>query len=249
MNMPDENTRQAYIDGELSVSEMTEFEKTLSPNELQQLTSEKKFDCAVADQLAQHALCPLEVWERTKALLQSKESSGTEFSEYKKRRSPSMYWGIGSLVAAACFAFLILNFPLSYSPEVGATTVEELAALSETASDQKAVEKLLAEHKLIVTLQSDLGMIAVHDGIDLLGAKKERVAGSNIIELLFACCSKPVKVIMVKRDCHAARLIGRAMGSDGQVQATRIISDDYFAAVVGTHPAHGLLDVFANQHP
>ena len=172
----------------------------------------------------------------------------------KKRKSPSMYWSIGSLVAAACIAFVLIRVGTSVTPSeriwrVKAETVEELASFSQTTSKQEAVEKFLHDHELMVELRTELGMEAVHEPVDLLGAKKENVSGDSLIELLFACCEYPVKVIIVKRDSEVARLIGRAMDSKNEVQATRVINDKYFAAVIGKHPAHGLLDVFAHQHP
>jgi hypothetical protein len=262
MSTPDENTRQAYIDGELSVSEMTDFEKSLSQEELKLLTSEKQFDGVIAEHLAQDATCPLEVWDRTKALLQSNDSSITEFSTLKKRRSPSMYWGIGSLVAAACIAFILINVATKVVPGIDpdsepfriyAESVEELAAQSQTSPTHEAVEGFLGDHDVMVELDPDIRMFFVHYGFGFLGAKQHKISDHKFLELLFACCDHPVKIVVAKRDSDAAKMLGQAVDSSNHIQATKIISDkngaEFLAAVVGKHHAHGFLDIFANQLP
>jgi hypothetical protein len=260
MNMPDEHIRQAYIDGELSVGEMTNYEKTLSPEELKLLTSEKQFDGAVSDHLAQNAACPMEVWERTKALLQSPPSNVTEFAGLKKRRLPSMYWGFGSLVAAACVAFVVVNIAPGITPggddsvkgflSVGAETVGQLAAQAETSPTQDAVEELLHSHEILVQLNEmpELPIYEIHYGMEYLGAKTN-TSVKEVVELLFACCEHPVKVVVAKRDSEAAKIIGQAVASNKEVQGTRIINEEYVAVVVASHPANGFMEVFANQHP
>lgn len=50
--------RQAYLDGELSASEASEFEATLDAAERERLAAEVRFENGLAERLAQDAKCP-----------------------------------------------------------------------------------------------------------------------------------------------------------------------------------------------
>lgn len=260
MNDNREHLWQAYLDGELSVTEMAEFEQSLTPEDQNRLTAEKRFESGLAERLAEDAACPDDVWERTKAILAQAQAlendTVTRFPAGSIRRR-SWMWGAATLTAAACVAFILTIFSPSgtsdTSPVVilAAETVDELAKQSETDHDAESVHQFINEHgyDLDLNREDSLGMAAVHYGIEVVGAREETIKGDPVVEMLFGCCEYPVKVIMAKRDSSAARYIGQAAGAGSDIQATRIINDKYIAAVVGKHPAHGLLDIFANQHP
>lgn len=267
MNEKHEQLWYAYVDGELSVTEMAEFEKSLTPADRDRLAGEMRFENGLSERLNENATCPIKVWERTKALLkqaQAKEKSSTPDNivpmTLEKQEAPrrSLFWGTATIVAAACVALAVMYTPGTMQDEesrvviLAAESVEELAAQSEIGGNIDDLHQYLADHGMELGLNDidSLRIATMHYGIEVLGAMEDMIGSDPVIEMLFSCCNSPVKVIMTKQDSAAAQYIGRAAGrGNTQIQATRIIHGEYLAAVVGTHPAHGLLDIFAGQHP
>ncbi len=265
MNEKHEHLWHAYVDGELSVTEMAEFEKSLKSTDRERLAGEMRFENGLADRLSENAACPKAVWDRTLSLLQEaqeKEAAPDNVVPMRRHEEESSrrpwFWGAASMVAAATVAFAILYTPGSVmdkeSPVVilAAESVDDLAAESEVDGGIDAMNKYLADHGVDLGLNGadSLNMSKVHYGIDILGAKEEMLGGTPVLEMLFSCCDAPVKVVMTKQNSEAARYIGAAVSrGSSEVQATRVIHGGYLVAVVGRHPAHGLLDIFSGQHP
>ena len=256
MSLDREKMWQAYLDGELTVGETAEFEATLSSGERERLAGETQFEAGLAEVLSRDAVCPDEMWQRIQA--QAKAARAPQNAIPMRR----WYWGVtGSVAAAAVVAFFIAFalptlFKLPFDPTdsatlVSASTVEELAALSETAPSLEAVQEYLEGHgiDLFLIRADDLGMAAIHFDIDILGARVEEIDGQEVVSLLFGCCRRPVKVVIAMRGSDAAMLLGEAVGeASSEVQSTRAVGHDRFlAAVVGHHKAVGLLDLFGGQ--
>ena len=236
---------QAYLDGELSVSEAAAFEAELDDEERQLLASEMRFESAFADKLSQNAACPDQVWDRTRALI--------EAQRMPRRSMRRWYYGAATFAAAASIAFMISVFaPVDSSPSsavvMAAQSVEELAATSETPGDRESVHRYLLAHEVRLDLREpmSLHMAGTHPYIELVGARTEMANGEPVVEMLFNCCHQPVKILMVERGTKAALDIGQAAGAGHHVQATRMVGI-YLTAVVSDHRAHGLLDIFEGQ--
>jgi hypothetical protein len=142
----------------------------------------------------------------------------------------------------------LLDDPTDSATLVSAGTVNELAALSETAPSMEAIRKFLEGKgfNLVLVGVGELGMTAIHGEIDVLGAREETVNGKKVVSLLFGCCEMPVKVVIAKRGSEAGKLLGQTVGDmTCEVQSTRAVGDGRFvAAVVGRHSAGGLLELF-----
>ena len=244
---------QAYLDGELSTSEITAFEGTLSPDERDQLAAEVLLERGIGERLSQGAECPEHLWRRVKNEIAGRSGFG--------RRYRRVLWGSASLAAAASIAFVAAIYGpglLRYAPGIpegssavvmAAETIEELQATSTVDPDRDSVQAFLDDHHVDLRLlekANDLPMAAIHHDIIIVGAREITVNGDKTLELLFGCCGRPVKLILAKQGTRAAEIIGAAASKNGQVQNTRHVGD-YFTAVVGGHRAHGLLDIFAGQ--
>lgn len=248
MSMDKEKSWQAYLDGELSAGEASEFEEGLSAEARERVGAEMRFENALADTLGQDAECPDDVWARTRALIAGQEAPRRSVRVAFRR----WYWGAGALAAAATLAFLVslllpVNTPLSPAIVLAAESVEELASYSETAAGLESVQAYLDRQFANVTLSLPAAseMSSAHHSVQLLGARMETSTPEPVVELLFGCCGYPVKVVMAKRGSATAGEIGRAAADgSGQVQATRVVGG-YVTAVVGDHPAHGLLDILS----
>ena len=236
---------QAYLDGELSMSEAAAFEAELDDEERRLLASEMRFESALADKLSQNAACPGQVWDRTRALI--------EAQRMPRRSMRRWYYGAATFAAAASIAFMISVFaPVDSSPSsavvMAAQSVAELAATSETPADRESVHRYLLAHGVQLDLREPMSlyMAGAHPHIELVGARTEMANGEQIVEMLFSCCDKPVKVLMVEQGSKAALDIGQATGAGHQVRATRLVGN-YLTVVVSNHSAHGLLDIFEEQ--
>ena len=249
MSINREHLWQAYLDGELTVIEMSEFEASLDEDARERLAAEMRFEGGLAERLSQDVKCPDEVWERTKALLAGKqEAPAPSFRRW--------YLGVATLATAATLAFMIslsgpVNPDVASALMLAAETVEELAATSETDADADAVRTYLADHNVDLELNpmESLAIASAHHPLEIIGARTYEVNGEPVVEMLFGCCARPVKVMMAAQGSDVAILIGLASAhGNGDVQATRTVGR-YLVAVVSDHPAPGLLDIFADgQH-
>lgn len=250
-NLDHEKLRQAYLDGELSASEISAFEKQLGPGERDELAAEKRLECALADRLGQPVKCPELVWRRTQAKLGGYRGVADRYRRFA--------WGAISLAAAASLAFLVSYLApalVDNGREVEASpalvlrsdSVEDFQRSSMTEPGHKAAAHFLRNHGIDLQVDSEevLPMAAIHHDIWILGARMDRAGQGEAGVILFACCGYPMKITVAERGTPAAKAIGSAAARNSQIQATRLVGG-YIAAVVGDHPAHNLLDIFAGQ--
>ena len=84
--------------------------------------------------------------------------------------------------------------------------------------------------------------------MEVIGVRTNEVNNEPVVEILFGCCGRPVKVMMAAQGSDVATLIGLVSANgNGEVQATRTVGH-YLVAVVSDHPTHGLLDIFVDAH-
>lgn len=249
-----EHLWQAYIDGQLSAAEASEFEESLTPEERELLAADVCFERRLGERLSQPLGIPQDVWDRTLTKLDAAREAE---SPTPTRRVGAWLWGAVSLAAAAMIAFGILgHFPAgdALGPPSIVMAAEDVGALeagAETEATVESVSAFLQARGIAVDLSLDLdGLYAVHaqgHRLRFLGAGSERFGTEDVAELYFDCCSSPEKVLIVKRDSEAAAALKRAFGRNGDVQAIRD-AGDYLVAVVGVHPAHDLLDTVGTSH-
>ena len=244
---------QAYIDGELSAAEMASFESSLSTGEQELLTADVKFERAIVEKLSETDACPDDVWESIKSqLLHSDETNVVDFPAGRSTRS--RWVAAATIAAAACVAFVIYAVTpatpsgLVAPTTVSASTVDELASQSDVAPDRLVIQEFMHDHKVALNLRDEqsLPIAQRHSNIELVGA--HAYPNDDFVEIFAGCCKKPVTIVLARRGTEAAKLLGQSNDKNSQVQATRVVGD-YVAAVVGEHPAYGLLDIFEGQYP
>jgi hypothetical protein len=81
-----------------------------------------------------------------------------------------------------------------------------------------------------------------HTPRELLGMRPAMNGSDNVMEMMFNCCGRPLKVVIAKTGSDTAREIGDLV-AEGKLQSSRRVGD-YVAALVGRHDTHGLLDNF-----
>lgn len=255
MKAKKEHMWQAYIDGELSATEMAAFEETLSASERRLLSSDVQFDRALAERLTEDSCCPADIWARTKALLecQTQNEDTVELPpDNVVPMRPSWFRNIATIAAAAIITLMVSwalpSITGNSAPVILAeTSVDELAANSEVEASAEHIQRYMIKHNYTLQLvaMDKLRIVQVHSDVQLLGAAHNRKG--NVAELYIACCQQPVKIIIAERGTTEAKIIGQAIGQNNDLQSLRLV-DNYVVGVVSKHPADGLLDIFAGQH-
>lgn len=234
----------AYLDGELSAAEAAEFDTSLTPQQKHNLAAEMKFERAIGERLSRGAACPDDLWKKTLAAIDEKTSPVVEFR-------PRRTWMYAVTAMAAALAIgvagLLVNFnaanrgPSILAMEKG-TTIEALQAQAELKGhDTESVNAFFKEHGFNLAMTTADVQIPGdhHTPRVLLGMKPTNYRGDDVMELMFNCCGRPLKVVVAKTGSKTANEIGAAMAA-GQLQESRHVGE-YVAALVGKHEIHGLL--------
>lgn len=248
MDSQHEKMISAYLDGELSAAEAAEFDSTFTVAEKANLSAEMKFERKLAEQLGRGVSCPNDVWQRT---LEAIEQKAAPVEQFRPRRN----WMYAVTAMAAMLAitvaglFVRVNLVSPHPPTVLAiakgTTIAMLEEEAQLRSrDTDSVNAFLKEHGFNIAMTSADVQVPGdhHTPRQLLGLRPAVNRGEDVMELLFNCCGRPLKVVIAKTGTKTAREIGDLM-AEGKLQATRHVGD-YVAALVGRHETYGLLDYF-----
>ena len=192
----------------------------------------------MAETLAAHVPCPETTWKRIE-----REIAGAP----GVRRGRRSFFAVGGLAAAAILAFAVFigggMRPTQASfMELGASGIDEFCQQAHVSGCNEDAQRYLHAHGLLVEVLplADMGDTGPHEPVALLGARTTEYRGEYVGELLYACCGYPVKVIIAREDSEAARLMETAFHEGGLLHSH---SDGaYRTALVGAHPAHGLLE-------
>ena len=241
MSIGNDRVLSAYLDGELSASEASEFDRVLTESERQRLAGEVVLERALADALAKDAACPDVAWDRLRDSIQAQSQRASNGVRGR--------WRGKALLAAA--AVLVVGIAGVFAMVGGERTdflrmtERDVAELKE-ASAVDAVS-LAAVNEYVHARGYGIDVVPIvnsevrHHRRELLGAREHSYRGEKVMELLFDCCGKPLKVVVAARNGSAARHIAEALAR-GEIQASRPVGD-YVAAVVGRHKAVNLLDL------
>lgn len=251
MNAKKEHMWQAYIDGELSATDMATFEETLSASDRRLLSSDVQFDRALSERLSEDACCPADVWARTKALLES-QSADAENDTPDNVVPLNRSW-IRNFVTIAAAAMITLMVSWVIAPGsdhksviFANESVGELAANSAVDASSEQIQQYMQQnnYELRLVALDKLRIVQLHGNVELIGAAHSN--DGELIELYVACCRHPVKIIMAERNTPEAEFIVKSLGKDNDLQATRLVNG-YVVGVVSKHHAVGMLDIFAEQ--
>lgn len=235
----------ASLDGELSAAEAAEFDHSLTPAEKANIAAEMKLERGIADRLSQGGRCPDDVWKRTIAALEQEATP-------MKRVRLAASWRYAITAMAAVLAITVIGAVLRVNqvpqePSILAiekgTTIEQLAALSTLSdTDTESLNAFLQQEGFEIRMTTTDVQIPGdhHTPREFLGARPVTYRGEEVIELLFNCCERPVKIVVARTGSRTAHEIGERL-AEGQIQVSKPVGE-YVAAVVGRHKVIGLLD-------
>lgn len=230
MKKEDDRNWSAYIDGELSVTEVEKFEKMLSEKELQHLNNERAFEECIGNALNDAPSCPENLFPQI-----VKEIAQEDKKSFLKLKL------VAIAAIAACLAALFL-FPSQEQKvelvNIVPSSVEELQSKSLTGNKLDDINKFLAEKHISLELTSVVGG---HHPKTIIGAGMEIVAGEEVVTLLFTCCGRPAKVYLLPKGSKAEKLV---MNDDKDwktgIQAM-VKKGNYRLAVSSPHNSESLL--------
>jgi hypothetical protein len=241
MNKDNDTMWSAYLDGELSTADAAAFDRSLTPDDRVRLANELAFERSLAESLGHGAACPAEVWDRVRAKLEVAGASGGEQPVSRWYWKPAMSLAAVATVVIAISWFAIrvnLEKPVFLAmSEVNVKTMADITDIpSPTLSDLNAY---LEDHNLDVAVTPFHSGRAGHHAVRVLGVKTSTFRNEQVVELLFNCCGKPLRVALVPQGGYSAEAAGKALGN-GLVQETRPVGST-LAVMIGRHPSPDLL--------
>lgn len=246
MSVQREHMWSAYLDGELSASEAAEFDQTLTPAEKDLLQSEVRFERALGDVLSRGGACPEDVWQRTMSAVST--LGGPSSRSTRGRWFGGLAAAAVALICAAGYYQTVLAVPGFL--RMKEDSIEELRAeLIAPSSDVAQVNDFLHNHGVTLTLYPapEGKKFRFHQSPELLGASERSYRGEHVPEILYECCGKPVKLVILPRNSVAADAARKAIKRDAVCEYRTI--GDYIVVVVGTHTSRGILDLLNENGP
>ena len=227
MNKEDDRNWSAYIDGELSVSEVEDFEASLTEEELIHLNNERAFEEKVGSAFKDAPSCPADLLND---VLKEIDNEGKNyFLVYK-------LIGVAAIAALLAFIFLLPKAG-TQGPKVP-MTVAELQKMSLTGDKLDDINSYLSKRNISLELTK---FMPEHHEKTIIGAAVEMIAGEEVVTLMFTCCGRPAKIYLLPKGSDAERLIledDKEWKSSIQAQAKK---GNYRLAVSSPHNSESLL--------
>ena len=227
---------QAYLDGEMSACEASEFEATLTPEQRVRIADELTFETACQARLSEPIACPDALWNSVKADIRTEAAHNTAVIPFIKRGS---VWA--TVGAAAAAVAILLTVQTGNSLEL-MTPPDSVPTTLATGSTLASVNQFLKDSAITLSISNpaDNG-----HPIQFVGARNTLLSNTHVKELYYNCCGKPVRMVVAEKGSAAAENFGRVENADS-IQATRNIGA-YTVALLSTHSAPDLLNVFASN--
>ena len=228
MNKEYDRNWSAYIDGELSASEAEAFESKLSAEELEHLNKEKAFEQSIGDSLSNAPSCPDHLFEDVVKKISAEGG-----------RSGRAYKLLSVAALAACLGLVFLWPAKQLEANNSPMTVAELKSQAITGDHLDDINKFLREKNI------ELELTTVDDGHhhakSIIGAGIEKVAGEEVVTLMFTCCGRPAKVYLLRNGSRAEELmVNDGKAAKGSIQAL-VKKGNYRLAVSSPHDSVSLL--------
>jgi hypothetical protein len=242
----------ANLDGEISPSEATEYDRCLSQDERRQNMDDLRMEAELAEILGVPVQCPDEVW-RT-ALARVKEHEHAARVSAKRRGMRRWFFVIAPAALAATLAVFVFFHSAPTPPPIlkkpvflaiEANDVSGFAARSQITNGVEGARSLVKKRAPSVDLDPKDPFDGAVTPYRLLGAREDAYNGEQVVQLLFDCKGEPAMVVIAREQGAAAKEIANGL-AEGTVSSSRAIGD-VLVAVVGAHAPSGLLSVLSDK--
>lgn len=243
MNKDDKEKRwMAYLDGQLSASEVLDFERGLSARDRARLDGEVRLESAICESFSDGPCCPLALWDNVVARMNQ---------PVQVKAGRWAYWVSRTTVVLAATAAIVFGAPY-YESSMGdrgahagsqvaihETSREEFSRGLEATASMADAEAYLRENNINLRLVSDTEDKSTHrHSLEFLGACRGKCPEGTLYELRFWCCNKPVKILVARRGTAGEQLLKGAFECGDAEKST--VVDDYVTAVIGGHNSPAL---------
>ncbi|GMV99459.1 MAG: hypothetical protein AMXMBFR84_05980 [Candidatus Hydrogenedentota bacterium] len=236
----------AYLDGELSASEASEFDQTLTPAARERLSREMRFEKCIADSLSTGVRCPDDAWQRIS------ESVLAQTPKKAKRKAMDWVWyGVTALAASLAIAVgLEINNWRNTPPDflqLKADRVEDLQLqVAYETSDVEELSRFLKSNNVALSMEDPSVHSPRRHPRIIYGAREATYRGEEVMEVFFECCGQPAKIVVVPKGGAAAQAIGRAV-ANGKVKDAKPVGN-FVAAIVSNHGGSaGMLEMLTPE--
>jgi hypothetical protein len=232
-----ELTRQAYMDGELSVEEVIAFEASCNDAERREVAAEQAFERAFVERVSQDT-CPDALWDDLRSRI-ARESRG-----------PTLGWRLWPILAAAALLTISGLAWMQSKKEVAPSLVADLSkdlheycAGVAVPGDFEKVRSSLTANGFHIKLSAPDP--EAHHAVSLLGVSYHDVEGSRVAELKFSCCQQPVSVFVSDMPAERLAELLQAKDNENRVYNVHEKIDTYQVHAVSTHLPDDVLNLFS----
>jgi len=238
----------AFLDGEMTPVESSQYEQSTTPGEREQLADDLALETELGEVLSAPVTCPDAAWKDATARIHARIHAERHFQQRGHRR----YVWLAVPLAAAFVGAVYLGLFRPNAPEPPFLTLNQrdvaaVAAMSEVSDGVSGVRAFMDKLSLPVMLNPADALDGQDTPYRLLGVCTDQYHNERVVQLLFDCEQEPATVVIAKNGGYAAQEIGKALAA-GTVRASRSISD-VVIAVVGPNAPHDLIRVVNDHWP
>ena len=233
--------KQAYIDDQLPVEDVVDFEDTLTKTEKAELQKERHFEESLSTKLSLGPTCPEETWNKLKANIET---------DIRQQKHDPINFKLISLAAVIVISFGLIwtiaspnnrGFRKALKHASLDTDPKVFAKDADVPGDYQKIQSALSTADIHLSLNTNK---ATHHELKPLGMRILRQGKKNMAQMYFLCCKKPVMVLIAKRDHKPlSDILPQNSMRDHQI-FTKIV-DNYRITVIGVHSPQEVLDIFS----
>ena len=234
-----EKLMMAYLDGQMSATEASAFDDTLTPEERDFMAAEMRIETGLAEALGGDAACPDALWRRTQLCMRNQNT------QPRRQRTALRGW-----LAAAAALVIAAGLYFVFSPKedqrlfaMVEASVDELATTADVPAEDAALRDFLKAHGLDIAFEafSDVHPESPHLAA-LLGARVRTYNDEPTVELLYNCCGRPARIVLAKEGTASAKQLEQAMNVKTVQRVGKVrghvagVISDHCRRVDGHHP-------------
>lgn len=241
----EELIRQAYMDDQLSVEEVIDFEGKLCRSDKIAIAKDKHFEDSLKLFLARESECPDSVWNEVKIRIVLQSNSW--FNRVRFKIVSFRFAAAAGLVIA-----LIGTIATRTGPVLNTTQDKFPIEFSDSLPHFSQPATIRGNHETIRDNLFDNGFHInfekpkenSHHSIELLGLRYIRVNDETVAQIYFSCCLRPVTVLLSRNPRLLPENNIQIENSFKTMFHVSKETESYRIFIVGPHPPTYILDLF-----
>ena len=237
--------RQAYMDEQLSVEEVIDFEGELCRSEKVEIEKDKQFERSLFSFLANDAECPDAVWQEVRDRIEIQSTSW--FTGIRQK-----IFNLRLAAAVALLIFLIAAFVIRVGPTSNVTqakhpvlfsgNLHEFSKPATLRGDPESIRQSLFDNGFYVSFGQPEK--SADHSVEFLGMRYITMNNETVAQLYFSCCLRPVTVLISRNKQDFAEHYLQIENSFKTMFNASKKTDNYRIFIMGPHPPRHILDLF-----